>query len=506
MVKIFKNAHEKFTILKILEKYSFSNDEIPVDVTIVKSKEDYVYRYIVQLPDIGEGTKILLETKLKADLMAEANVRIKDILDSNRYKVVIDRFTKTAERIVARYFPNLSEVNQHILAVYLIHNTIGLGLLEPVVADQRLEEIVINGSEEPIWVYHKKYGWCKTTIWLKDDDMIKDYASMIARRVGRQINVLNPLLDARLSQGDRVNATLYPISQFGSTITIRKFSKNPWTIIRFLKNHMLSPEIASMIWIAVQNELSLLVTGGTGSGKTSLLNAISALIPPNQRIISIEDTRELTLPSFLHWVPMLVREANSEGKGKVDMLDLMVNALRQRPDRIIVGEIRRKEEAEVLFEAMHTGHSVYSTLHADNTEQLISRLINPPIDVPKSMLDAIGGVVVAFRHRRFNIRRVIEFSEVYNNGKYNVVYKWEPKADVIEKVGTTPKLDQLLEMYAGLTPQEVQQDVAEKSIILKWMESKRYFDVEQVGRIISDYYQMPDAILKLAKSKLDFKF
>jgi len=505
MAKIFRNGHEKFTILNVQSKYSFTNDEIPVDVTIVQSKEDFVLRYIPQLPDIGEGTKILLETKLKGDLMAEANVRVKDILDQNRYHMIIKRFTKTAEDIVKRYFPKLSDVNQHVLAMYLIHNTVGLGILEPLVADEQLEEIVINGSQEPIWVFHKKYGWCKSTIWLKDEDAINDYASMIARRVGRQINILNPLLDASLSDGDRVNATLYPISQFGSTMTIRKFSKNPWTVTRFIKNHTLTPEVAAFIWLAVQNELSLLVTGGTGSGKTSLLNAIAAFIPPNQRIISIEDTRELTLPSFLHWVPMLVREANSEGKGKVTMLDLMVNSLRQRPDRILVGEIRRKEEAQVLFEAMHTGHSVYSTLHADNTEQLVSRLINPPISVPESMLDAIGGVVVAFRHRRFNIRRVIEFSEIYNNSKYNVVYKWQPKTDTVSKVGKTPKIDSLLEMYAGLSQQEIVKEVSEKSKILKWMEYKRYFEVEEVGRVVSGYYKDPEGLLKLAESKSDFK-
>ena len=217
----------------------------------------------------------------------------------------------------------------------------------------------------------------------KNEEMIYDYASMIARKVGRQINVLNPMLDAHLPTGDRVNSTVFPISQFGNTLTIRKFSKNPWTITNLIRSKTVSPEVAALIWICIQNELSLIVSGGTGSGKTSFLNAMAGLIPANQRIISIEDTRELTLPSFLHWIPMNTREANPEGKGEVTMLDLMVNALRQRPDRILVGEIRRQREAEILFEAMHTGHSVYATLHADNSEQTISRLLNPPINIPK---------------------------------------------------------------------------------------------------------------------------
>ena len=155
----------------------------------------------------------------------------------------------------------------------------------------------------------------------------------------------------------------------------------------------------------------MLVTGGTGSGKTSFLNAMAALIPANQRIVSIEDTRELTLPKFLHWVPMVVREANPEGKGEVTMLDLMVNALRQRPDRILVGEIRRQRKLKYCLKQCTLVTGVYATLHADDTDQTISRLTNPPINIPKVMLDALGGVVVTFRHRRFNIRRVLEFSE-----------------------------------------------------------------------------------------------
>ena len=183
----------------------------------------------------------------------------------------------------------------------------------------------------------------------------------------------------------------------------------------------------------------------------------------------------------------------------------MVNSLRMRPDRVIVGEIRRKEEAEVLFEAMHTGHSVYSTLHADNTEQMVSRLINPPIGIPKSMLDSIGGVVVAFRHRRFNIRRVIEFSEVYNNGTYSTIYQWDAKTDKIKKTNELNKIAKLLQMYVGITPAEIDAEIKDRSTILKWMEKKRYFDVEVVGKIVSTYYTDPDGILNLANKNADFK-
>jgi len=317
--------------------------------------------------------------------------------------------------------------------------------------------------------------------------------------VGRQINTLTPLLDAHLPSGDRVNSTLFPVSNFGNTLTIRKFSKNPWTITNLIRGQTITPEVAGMIWMCIQNELSLIVSGGTGSGKTSFLNAMAGLIPANQRIVSIEDTRELTLPAFLHWIPMVTREANPEGKGEITMLDLMVNALRQRPDRIIVGEVRRQKEAEVMFEAMHTGHSVYATLHADNTEQTISRLTNPPINVPPEMLDALAGVVVQFRHRRFNLRRTLEFSEVHKNGDYNVVYRWDAKNDKTPRVGKLTRIAELLNLYAGLTEREIEESVWEKVDVLNWMVKNGYEAVNEVGAIVSRYYVNPDEIMESVK-------
>ena len=157
-----------------------------------------------------------------------------------------------------------------------------------------------------------------------------------------------------------------PISVEGNTMTIRKFASKPWTVTDLINTQTISLDAASLIWMGIQYELSTLIAGGTATGKTSMLNAIANFFPPNQRIISIEDTREIQLPSFLHWIPMVTRLPNPEGKGEVSMLDLLVNSLRMRPDRILVGEIRRKREAEVLFEAIHTGHSVYATVHANS--------------------------------------------------------------------------------------------------------------------------------------------
>ncbi|MGB9635312.1 MAG: type II/IV secretion system ATPase subunit, partial [Candidatus Micrarchaeia archaeon] len=344
-------------------------------------------------------------------------------------------------------------------------------------------------------VYHKKYGWCMTNVTIKEEKSIQDYAAAIGRRVGRQINLLNPLMDARLMSGERVNATLFPISTSGNTITIRKFARNPWTPPLFIEHNTVSLEVMAVLWQAIQNEMSILISGGTGSGKTSFLNALSTLFPPNQRVISIEDTREIYLPSFLQWVPLSTRLPNPEGKGEITMLDLMVNSLRMRPDRMIVGEVRRRHEAEILFEAMHTGHSVYATLHADNTEQTISRLTNPPIEIPKVMLHALDLIVVQYRNRRTGIRRTFEVAEIDNVGNANIVYRWNPRTDKIEKVGEFVEFAHRISMYTGMTQKEMKEDIAEKSKVLDYMVRKGYRDVDTVGRIIAKYYNERDTLL-----------
>jgi flagellar protein FlaI len=311
-------------------------------------------------------------------------------------------------------------------------------------------------------------------------------------------------MDAHLLDGSRVNATLYPISVFGNTITIRKFGKNPWTMPLVLKYNTLDSKLAALIWLCIENEISMIFAGGTASGKTSFLNAASSFIPATNRIVSLEETRELTLPDFLQWVAMVTREPNAEGKGEVTMLDLMVNALRQRPDRVIVGEIRRHEEAETLFEAIHTGHAVYATLHADNANDAIVRLTNPPINIPKIMINGIGAIVVLFRHRRKGIRRVLEFAEVLENGDVNINYRWDIREDKIKKVSEITRLAETLELYAGLSLKEIEEDVEEKARILDWLVKNDVTGVNEVGRIINNYYKNKEKVLYYVNNNLKF--
>jgi flagellar protein FlaI len=490
---------------KEIESYIFDNEGIQVLARIVFHPDDFVLHYNLSVRGLSEGTRLVLNT-LRGELITTVKLEVTDMMDPRRKDDVKKKFEARAVVLLAKHFPTLSEQDKKILTAYLIQNSLGLGDLEAPLHDDKLEEVVINSSKDPVWVYHKKYGWCKTNVVIKSEEAIYDYAAMIGRKIGKQINVLSPLMDAHLSSGERVNATLYPVSSFGNTITIRKFAKNPWTLPYLIELNCISARVSALIWLCIQNELSLLVAGGTGSGKTSFLNAIACLIPANQRVISIEDTRELTLPSFLQWIPMTTREPNSEGKGEVSMLDLLVNSLRQRPDRIIVGEVRKQREAEILFEAMHTGHSVYSTLHADNAEETITRLTTPPVDMPRATLDSLAGIVVQFRHRRLNIRRTLEFGEMQKGGDVNVLHRWDLKKDKLEEVGKMTTLARTLNLYSGLTLKEIEDDIAGKAKILEWMTKKKYRDVNSVGSIVSHYYMNPDEVLASARKDANWVF
>ncbi|MDE1868466.1 MAG: CpaF family protein [Candidatus Micrarchaeota archaeon] len=487
---------------QVLEEYDLNAHEMQVHIQIVKTG-DFIPQYNLTLPGIGNATKLLIGS-LRGELISLVPIDPSRIEDKAYIDEINSKTVNAGGLLIDKYIPGTTPETKKLLISYIVNMLLGLGELEAPLADDNLEEIAVNGSKEYIWIFHKVYGWCKTNIKPSNEELIYDQAEQMGRRVGREINNLTPLMDAELADGSRVNATLYPVSQMGNTITIRKFARNPWTMPAFILNHTISTDLASLVWICIENEVSLLFSGGTASGKTSLLNASSIFFPPSRRIISIEEDRELTLPNYLQWVPMLTRQPNPEGKGEVSLYKLMINALRQRPDIMLVGEVRQQKDAETLFEAIHTGHAVYGTVHADSAQDTIVRMTNPPINIPKVMMNSIGGIFVLFRHRTKSIRRIIEFGEVLRDGNVNVMYKWNLRSDTFVQIGDMTRLADTLMLYSGLTKKDIGDEVNEKSQILNWMVKNNVVGVDDAGFVVANYYKNKSKVLKLAQDDVKF--
>lgn len=371
----------------------------------------------------------------------------------------------------------------------------GYGKINPLLKDDNLEEIMIIGKNKPVYVYHRNQGMMITEISLSEPE-IRQIINKIANYVQRKIDTETPILDARLPNGSRVNATLPPVTADGSTLTIRKFRKEQLTILNLIESNTISSHLASFLWINIDGydirPSNILISGGTSSGKTTTLNTLTSFIPPNERIITIEDTLELQIPHE-HVIRTETRPPNIEGKGEINMDILLKNSLRQRPDRIIVGEVRSKE-AITLFGALNTGHSGMGTLHANSSQETISRLTNPPMNVPTIMINSID--IILMQNRIYHpekgiIRRITEVSEVVGMemGKIqlNKIYQYDYSLDRLEYTAINSKALNNIASMKGMTMKEITKEIERREkYLLENMKNKE--NTADTTKLINDYH------------------
>ena len=390
------------------------------------------------------------------------------------------------------------------LSQKFLRDIIGYGEIDPLIQDDELEEIMIIGTGKPVFVYHRKYGMMKTNLQFDDEGKIRDLIDAIARQINRRIDQESPILDGRLMDGSRINATIPPVSPDGPSLTIRKFRRDPLTIIDLINSKTISLDLAGYLWLCIDGlgvkSANAIISGGTSSGKTTTLNALSAFINPNERIITIEDTMELQIPHE-HVIRMETRPANVEGMGELTMNDLVKNSLRQRPDRIIVGEVRAGE-AITLFTALNTGHSGFGTLHSNDARETITRLTNKPMSVPEIMIQAIDFIIMQNRiytSSGVSFRRISEVAEVVGmeegTVQLNKIFQWNPEKDLIENVGVTSNTLQQIARLSGKTITELQYEIENRKIVLKHMINHNIRSVDGVNSVIELYYKNPKQVL-----------
>ncbi|MGC9435803.1 MAG: type II/IV secretion system ATPase subunit [Methanomicrobiales archaeon] len=393
----------------------------------VISRGEWEHRYCVIEPPLWEYEYYLLN---------EVQEYIRDVILFDEPKKEGDLRLEYGDvrKVIDIFDSRLPEDRIDILYYYLQRTFEGYGKLDPMMRDDYLEDISCSGPCSPVYIYHRNYGSIPTGISFQEDELNR-FILKLAQKADKQVSLTSPLVDAALPDGSRIQLTFSDVvSTRGSSFTIRKFRRDPMTPVHLIDYGTYDPDILALIWLAVENRMNLIVVGGTASGKTSTMNAISFFIPTNAKIVSIEDTREIQLP-HANWLPTQTREIGLHAAAAdLDMFALLKAALRQRPEFLLVGEVRGRE-AQTLFQAMNTGHTTFSTLHAGSVGEAVNRLVNEPISVPPAMFGALDLVVVQSLHYYGGhaVRRCDSLNEIMvdedGHIRWNTLFEWDPVTD-----------------------------------------------------------------------------
>nr|WP_321350745.1 type II/IV secretion system ATPase subunit [uncultured Methanoregula sp.] len=455
-------------------------------VVIALNKKTNLQEYLLFEPSLSDFEYELLE-RLHEDLRDVLILATED-LKKDRQHILLDKI----HRLIFDYGLELEPTSLFKLQYYLIRNFIGWSRIDPLMKDPFLEDISCDGNKVPIFLYHRKYRNIKTNITF-DSDVLNSLAIALAQRSGKHISTGSPIIDATLPDGSRLQLTFgSEVTTRGTSFTIRKFREEPFSPVELMEIGTFNADALVYFWIAIENNKSLIFIGGTASGKTSSLNAVSLFIPPVAKVVSIEDTREITL-FHDNWIASVTREALTEGGNAINMFDLLRSAMRQRPEYIIVGEVRGPE-AQTLFQAMNTGHTTFSTMHAGTVDAAIHRLESEPLNVPRNMMQALNIISVQaliFRGVE-RVRRVQEIVEITGidpstgNLQVNNVFLYDPVKDIFTYTGRSQIYSDIAERR-GWTKDQLESEVSLRKSVLSAMRQQEITDYISVASLFHAY-------------------
>jgi archaeal flagellar protein FlaI len=401
-----------------------------------------------------------------------------------------------------------SPLSTERLVYYIQRDFVGYGPVDTLILDPFIEDISCDGVEVPLFVFHGKLESVKTNIVFPNEDQLNSFIVALGQRCAKSVSVSSPILDGTTPEGHRVQASYArEVTTRGGTFTIRRFKERPWTPVDLVSAGSANEEMVAYFWLAAEQGESMMICGGPAAGKTSTLNAIALFIPPTAKIVSIEDTREVNLPHE-NWIPGATRSGTGDrgpdGKaaGEVDMFDLVRAALRQRPNYIIVGEVRGKE-TYTMFQAMATGHTTYSTMHADSVKSMVNRLENPPINTPRILLSALNNVVIQIQARTEKgvVRRlkqvleIVGFEPETNELITNTVYEWDPATDKFVFKGHSFLFDKIMELK-NYTHEEMEAEFQRRVAVVKFLVQQKMDDYRALWKMVTDYYKDPNAVME----------
>ncbi len=475
---------------------------------ITKDPETQETKYIIIEPTLSDEEKHMME-QIKDFLVDELDVNLKA---TETKKSAEEYIQKKVYEIVKHYKLKIDDASLKKLMYFIWRDFVYLGKIDVIMRDHMIEDISCDGVNIPLYVWHRTFESIPTNISFPEAEELNDFIIKLAYASGRHASIAQPIVDAALPDGSRVHLTYSTeVTRKGSTFTIRKFRVNPLTVTDLIEMNTISSAIAAYFWFLIEHKASVLIAGGTASGKTTFLNCLAGFIRPDMKIVSIEDTPELNL---LHenWIQAIARKgfglSGEQASVEISMFDLLKAAMRQRPDYLIVGEIRGTE-AYTLFQAIATGHGGLSSVHADSVSSVIHRLESEPMNIPRTLVTGMDVMVLLNRitigdkpaRRTFVVGEVVGLDQRSGELLTNDVYRWSPKTDDFAYTGRSYITEKIMRTRA-YSLDYINKNLQQRKMVLDWMVKNKIREHQEVSQVIRDYYANPKKLYEKARQGL----